>query len=271
VKGSADVIPVLMYHGIHSDTADPGHPHPVYSVRRDDFVRQLDWLVSAGYQSVRLDEVGRPVEGNPIVVTFDDGDVSNVDVALPLLVERGLVAEFFVVSDHVGEPGWVRQADGRALVAAGMGVQSHSRTHRPLEDLSIEELEAELMDSRRALEKWAGTAVAALSLPGGRGRRRESETALRLGYTYVLGSVPGPNRTWTPGRCLQRIAITRGMSMSTFQALVEWNGIRPRRAWARYQALEGAKRLVGNSSYTRVRAMLLNARGTPLSAPTPKP
>lgn len=262
-----NAIPVLMYHGIHSDAAQPGHFHPIYSVRPDDFARQLDWLVAAGYQTVRLAEIDRPtnckIDGKQVVLTFDDGDVSNVDVALPLLAERRLVAEFFVVSDCIGKPGWVDHTHGRSLVAAGMGVQSHSRTHRHLDDLSLIELEDELVGSRRVLQAWTGAAVEALALPGGRGGERERAAAHRVGYSYVLNSVPGPNRRWLPGRYLQRIAVTRDMSMPLFQALVQWTGASPRRMWARYQALEVAKRALGNTSYTHLRSVLITARAKP--------
>jgi peptidoglycan/xylan/chitin deacetylase (PgdA/CDA1 family) len=261
------VIPVLMYHGLHVDQAGPGHFHPIYSVRPDTFVEQIEWLVRAGYRSTRLGDIG--TTRNLVVISFDDGDVSNVDVALPLLAGRGLVAEFFVVSDYIGRSGMVGPDDGRALVEAGMGVQSHGRTHRPLEDLSTTDLEGELVESRAAIESWSGAPVDALSLPGGRGRERERTAARRLGYRYVLNSVPGTNQRWGPGEYLQRIAVTRDMTLRDFSSLVEWTGLRPRRAWARYQAFEGAKRALGNSSYLRLRALLMAARGEPLSAEPP--
>ncbi|MCW0212431.1 MAG: polysaccharide deacetylase family protein [Pseudonocardia sp.] len=256
------MIPVLMYHGVHDAPGDDGHFNPVYSVRTEDFARQLDWLVAQGYRTVRLDDLEAAADDRSVVLTFDDGDVSNVDVALPLLVERGLVAEFFVVSDNIGSPGWVGEDDGRVLVGAGMGVQSHSCTHRALQDLPLSELEHELVASRQALEAWTGTGVTAISLPGGRGGERERRVAVGTGYTHVLGSVPGTNREWTPGRCMQRIAVTRELSIPALRDLVTWTGLRPRRARARYQAFEGAKRVLGNSSYTTVRSWILSARGT---------
>jgi peptidoglycan/xylan/chitin deacetylase (PgdA/CDA1 family) len=219
--------------------------------------------VETGYRSVRTDDVSGA--GKRVLITFDDGDVSNISVAVPLLSERGLVAEFFVVSDHIGQPGMVGPDHGRAFVEAGMGVQSHSRSHRPLEDLSAAALENELVQSRDVIEAWTGVHVDAVSLPGGRGRERERATAHGLGYTYVLNSVPGVNRRWEPGDYLQRIAVTRDMSLRDFRALVEWDGLHPRWVWARYQMFEGAKRVLGNSSYTRVRASLLAASGNPPS------
>jgi peptidoglycan/xylan/chitin deacetylase (PgdA/CDA1 family) len=256
------MVPVLMYHGLHREATDPGRFNPIYSVRPADFVAQLDWLVRAGFEIVRLADMNGP--GKRVVITFDDGDVSTVEVALPLLVERGLVAEFFVVSDYIGRPGMVKVDDGRRFVEAGMGIQSHGQTHQPLEDMSMAELEAELTVSRSVLESWSGSRVEGLSLPGGRGRERERVTARRLGYSYILGSVPGRNKRWKPGTYLERIAVTRKMSPRDVTKLVHWTGLEPRLARTRYQAFEGAKRLLGNSRYARTRAALMSARGMPL-------
>lgn len=251
-------LPVLMYHGLHADEHQPGIFDSVYSVHPGDFARQLDWLADSGYRSVRLRDVaaGLPHE-RCVVITFDDGDVSNADIALPLLAARGMTAEFFVTSGFVDQPGRMTGAQLRALVAAGMGVQSHGATHRYLEDLGADELDAELAGSKQRLERLGGAPVTALALPGGRGGARECAAALRLGYREVLNSAPGCNRRRQPGRYLQRLAITRPLPLADFATLVQWRGVLPRRAWARYHALRLLKHAVGNGRYERLRERLL--------------
>lgn len=252
------LLPVLMYHGLHANAHQHGVFDAVYSVEPRQFAYQLDWLVANGYRTLRLRDLDPgPVPANGVVISFDDGDVSNAEVALPLLVERGLVAEFFVTSAFVGQPGRLDAADLRLLAAAGMGIQSHGATHRYLADLDEAELEAELSASKQQLESLAGTRVRALALPGGRGGERERRAALRLGYTEVLNSEPGCNRHWRPGCYLQRLAVTRMLSLSDFTTLVLWRGARPRLLQARYHALRGIKRLVGNRRYERVRERML--------------
>lgn len=253
----ADVdLPVLMYHGLHASDADPGRFDPVYSVSPAEFVRQLDWLRNHGFRSVRLDA---PESGadKSIVISFDDGDVSNFTVALPLLRERGMVAEFFITSDFIGQPGMLGIEQIHALADAGMGVQSHGRSHRFLEDLDAEAMYAELRDSKARLEAASGQPVTGIAFPGGRGAGRERDTALRLGFRHVLGSTPGRNRERRPHECYERIAVTRGMPLSDFAALVAWRGWRPRLAQARFRALRIPKKLLGNERYQRLRARLL--------------
>lgn len=254
---SAGNLPVLMYHGLHAGDADPGRFDAVYSVAPDDFARQLDWLLANGFTSVRLDDEVRPTGRRPVVISFDDGDVSNVTVALPLLAERAMVAEFFITSDFIGQPGMLAVEEVRTLAEAGMGVQSHGRSHRFLEDLDDEAMYAELRDSKLRIEAASGIPVTAIAFPGGRGAGRERDAALGLGYRHVLGSVPGRNHDRRPHECYQRIAITRDLALPDFAALVEWRGWRPRFAQARFRALRIPKRLLGNDRYQRLRARLL--------------
>jgi len=250
-------LPVLMYHGLHADTAQRGRFDAVYSVQPQEFASQLDWLRANGYRTVLLRDLDNMRDGKRVVITFDDGDASNAEVALPLLRERGMVAEFFVTADFVEQPGMLRAAELRELVAAGMSVQSHGVTHRYLADLDDAELERELADSKQRLETWTQQPVEALALPGGRGAERERAAAMRLGYRHVLNSAPGANLRRGANDYFERVAVTRGMPLGTFSTLVQWRGAGPRLMKARYELLAGAKRLLGNQRYERLRARVL--------------
>jgi peptidoglycan/xylan/chitin deacetylase (PgdA/CDA1 family) len=249
-------LPILMYHGVHSDESSPGVYNAVYSVSAAQLVRQLDWLADHGYRTTLLRDEAR--SSRDVVLTFDDGDASVMAVAVPALTERGMVAEFCIPSDFVGRPGRVTRADVRELADSGMGVMSHGRTHRHLSALSDSELHEELSSSRRDLEDWSGRPVVGLSAPGGRAGRRELRAALAAGYEFVLNSFPGPNRRPRPGRYLHRLSVTRSTDLQDFAQLAQWRGQSPRRLVARTVALEGAKRVLGDSRYARVRARALS-------------
>lgn len=250
-------LPVLMYHGLHADAQAHGRFDPVYSVHPDEFARQLDWLLAQGYHAIRADGRSAPAQARPVAITFDDGDVSNLEVALPLLRERGMVATFFVTSGFVNQPGMLSAEQLRALAAAGMAIGAHGRSHAFLEDLDEAMLAAELRDSRACLSEISGQAVDAMALPGGRGGERERRAARAAGYRHLFGSVPGPNRRRDGDDWLQRIAVTRTTTPAEFAALVAWRGLHPRLARARFAALAWPKRVLGNAGYERLRAQLL--------------
>src|SRR5262252_2331509 len=229
------VLPILMYHGLHAD-AD-GVPDPVYSVDPSAFAQQLDWLVEHGFRTLRLRDLdgGTAPPPRSIVITFDDGDISNAQIALPQLAARGMVAEFFVSADFVGRRDRLSSADLRQLVESGMGVQSHGYSHAYLDDLRAQDLEAELVQSKTWIEAAIEQPVIALALPGGRGGERERAAAVAAGYRWLLGSEPGDNHELREGQYLQRLPITRPLSLTAFAELVEWHGVLPRALQARYQ------------------------------------
>ncbi|HEU4929392.1 MAG TPA: polysaccharide deacetylase family protein, partial [Candidatus Krumholzibacteria bacterium] len=63
---------------------------------------------AGGYHAVTLDELHewqtgrRELPGKPVVITFDDGDQSVYDLALPILARYGFRATLFVVTSRVG-------------------------------------------------------------------------------------------------------------------------------------------------------------------------
>jgi len=252
-----NALPMLMYHGLHVDAQSRGRFDPVYSVTPQAFARQLDRLATLGYSTVLLDELDDAPGTRRVVITFDDGDLSNIEVALPLLRERRMRAEFFITSDFIDAQGMLSSADVRALAAAGMGIGSHGQTHRFLEDLPADAMTDELRASRQRLEHLCGHPVRSLALPGGRGGIRERRVAQALGFRHLLGSVPGPNVGRRDGGWLQRLAVTRGMNEDDVARLVQWRGLAPRLSLARFRLLQLPKRVLGNAGYERLRARLL--------------
>ena len=253
------MLPVLMYHGLHADQNAHGRYDSVYSLHPDEFARQLDWLLDNGHHSLRI---GMPTSqvSRPVLITFDDGDVSNIEVALPLLVERGMVAEFFITTDFIDQPGMLSSRDVRSLADAGMGIGAHGKSHRFLEDLDQASMEKELEDSRLQLSTITHQNIEALALPGGRGGERERLAALRLGYRHLFGSMPGSNRETDGESWWQRIAITRNTPLDRFAELAQWQGLHPRLSQARFIALSWPKRVLGNAGYERLRTRWLMQR-----------
>ncbi|HEY5851490.1 MAG TPA: polysaccharide deacetylase family protein [Lysobacter sp.] len=250
-------LPILMYHGLHATADSRGRFDPVYSVEPDRFARQLDWIQAQRYRCILLDEAMQLRGDRALVISFDDGDISNVEVALPLLLERGMKAEFYITTGFIGATGMLSADEVRQLAAAGMGIGSHGCSHAFLEDLDTTALMSELDDSRSRLQALSRRPVDAIALPGGRGGERELQAAHSLGYRHLLGSVPGPNHRVRGDRCLQRLAITRNLGMDDFAALVRWQGLAPRLLQARHAALSLPKRVLGNHGYQRLRERLL--------------
>lgn len=254
---------VLMYHGIHEARADDVEFDPRYSVRPGQFAAQMHCLSEMGVAGW-LPVTGRPLVAPPApegrhmaLITFDDGDASNLDQALPILQKTGLAAVFFITRSFVGQRGMLSGAGVRELADAGMVIGSHGLSHRFLNTLSPAALEIELASSRDFLQQLTGRPVALLSLPGGRGGPREIRAAHAAGYRSVLGSRPGNNVATPAGGLIDRVVISRQTDATAFEQLVRWQGPAAWHQHARYRLLGWPKRLLGDRGYDRLRQVLV--------------
>lgn len=168
----------LIFHGIGTPrrALEPGEAP--YWISRDQFAAVLDQVMTMpDPQAVRI--------------TFDDGNLSDLDLGLPLLLERGLTAEFFVLTGRIGKPGSLGAADIRALQAAGMGIGSHGMDHQDWSRLDPASLGRELEASRAILEDICVRPVKSAAIPFGRYNAAVLRALTRAGYDRVFSSDGG--------------------------------------------------------------------------------
>lgn len=148
------------------------------------------WVTARRFEAV-LDAVsGR----DDVRITFDDGNVSDLQLALPALRARRLTGTFFVVAGRLGAPGFL-DADGvRALAGAGMSIGCHGMRHRPWRRLADAALAEELVEAKRALEAAADVPVTEAACPFGSYDRRVLGALRRSGYRHVYTSDRGRAR-----------------------------------------------------------------------------
>lgn len=135
------------------------------------------------------------VEGRSEVrISFDDGNASDVEHALPALRERGLKATFFVVAGRLGTPGFVDAPGVRELAAAGMTIGCHGMRHRAWRGLDDGALREELIDAKAILEGVVGRPISQAACPFGAYDRRVLRTLRGSGYRHVYTSDRGTAR-----------------------------------------------------------------------------
>ena len=162
----------LTFHGIGTPSRplEPGEDK--YWIDRDSFLAILDEVHD------RMD----------VRLTFDDGNASDVDVALPAVAERGMEASFFVVAGRLGKPGSVDIDGLRALTAQHMNIGTHGMSHRSWRGLSDNDRRVELVDARQAIAEACGATVDTAALPLGQYDRRVLGALRALGYRVVYSS-----------------------------------------------------------------------------------
>ncbi len=78
------------------------------------------WLSKAQFIDT-LDRIAAAPNPGAYVITFDDGNISDHEIALPALVDHGLQATFFVLTGRIGMAGSLeaRTCDGAARCRDG--------------------------------------------------------------------------------------------------------------------------------------------------------
>ena len=259
-------VPFLMYHAVQRAGDPPsqeGEADPVYTVALDQFEQQLAYLRRAGFHTITLAEYlawhrdQAPLPSKPIVLTFDDGHPSHLELVLPRLSQYHFRGLFGVVPGWVGTPRSVSLEGIRTLQAAGMEVISHGMTHVPLTELQIPMIRKELKDSRLQLEAWLGQPVKHVAIPRGYSSLRVRQIAYEVGYQTVLTSQPGYNGLEADPYSLARLPIKAHHQLSDFAAIIEAHPTRRLLDLGGYLVRRGAKRVLGVKGYDKVRQRLL--------------
>ncbi|MBI4241873.1 MAG: polysaccharide deacetylase family protein [Candidatus Rokubacteria bacterium] len=192
-------VPVLMYHDLVDAPRESPAAHRPYVVPVGAFREQLRLLKEVGVVGRRLDDLldsrpGPAGSARTCVLTFDDGHESNFTLALPLLLEAGFRATFYVTVGWIGRPPYMAWEQIKALAAAGMEIGSHSLTHRPPATLQRADLQIEMAESKKRLEDRLGLSVVSASSPTGFFNSEMIPVVQALGYR---------------GLCTGRIALWR--------------------------------------------------------------
>lgn len=157
------------------------------------------WASAADFEHLVRDVLEVADEnGLSPLFTFDDGNMSDLEIAAPVLARHGGRAIFFPCSGRIGKPGYLDGPAIRELTAAGFGIGSHGIDHVPWASLAPAQLQAEVEGSKSDLEEVTGGPIRAAALPFGSYRRRVLAALSRAGYERVYSSDPGLGdpRSW---------------------------------------------------------------------------
>jgi peptidoglycan/xylan/chitin deacetylase (PgdA/CDA1 family) len=275
--GTAARIPVLCYHYLR-DKSDPlrllrvfGYvvlslpllnDTELWTTGVSEFERHMAYLKESGYYTITLDELHdwqtgqRDLPGKPVVITFDDGDESVYELALPILARYGFRASLFVVTGHIGTR-WndVNSLDWsrlRELDQSGVfRIESHSHDmHYKVEaggamqpvfvaasahGFEIERAPSwedavrdDLMRSRDEIERHIGRSSAFLAWPYGAATPELDRIAREAGFlrTCTLRARPNPRVTTAVSDSIMpieisRYTITARTSLRDFRAMLD--------------------------------------------------
>ncbi len=223
---------VLMYHGVDERQG------PLF-VDPSTFAAHMDAVAASRIPVLTMSEVAerlreRRLPDRAVALTFDDGFVSVVERASPILSARGLRATVYCVAGRLGgtndwpsgRPGApsVALASAEAvssLGAAGFEIGAHGMNHEPFDVRDPHVIRSEVADARAALEKRFGVAVRTVAYPYGARPSPEALALVRETYVAAVTTRLGHVDLSSDLHALPRVDAHYVRSLRLFRAVLE--------------------------------------------------
>jgi peptidoglycan/xylan/chitin deacetylase (PgdA/CDA1 family) len=247
--------PETVINGADQDTARQRYLVPVYLLEKT--VR----CISPNVCCTVSDFIGKS-EGHWLILTFDDGFVSDYEAAFPLLKKNGLKGTFFITAQNIGSPEYTNVSQLREMAKAGMEIGSHGLTHRYLVTMSRSEAIREIGESKDRLEQKLGIEITSFAPVGGHYRGWMVETALRYGYLAFASMIPGRTQGGNNTYLIKRNHIQAHHDEMHISRLLGGDFITLLTNRLRYHIFNIPKLILGMYNYDRVKGYILRQRTT---------
>lgn len=192
---------VLIFHGLGPPQRKLEPGEAPFWLGRDPFCALLDRIARMGADAPQI--------------TFDDGNASDIEIALPELAARGLSAAFFLLVGRLDHPGSLSQADVKTLAEAGQTIGLHGHAHRDWRRLDPEGRQQEFREARRRLADLSGQPITLAAAPFGLYDRQVTQALIAEGfealYTSDWGRASG-RRFLRPRNCIDATMDDRALS-----------------------------------------------------------
>lgn len=252
----------LLYHNVsHDPQFGDGREH--FSVSISGFQRQLDLIQRVGRHGSSLEHALTAL-GRWVAISFDDGDVGQYKNGFDALTRRGMSATFFVTTDWIGRAGFVSWEHLREMKAAGMSIQSHTKSHPFLSELDRIRVREELRASKQELDQRLGQETTSVALPNGAfPSARFRDEIISAGYSVVATSRWGTN---LPLACdimtsIHRCTVRGDPTDDMFIKIISGDRLLAHRRRLRESVLAVTRATLGPKRYARWRRRILSGLG----------
>ncbi len=227
-------IPILMYHKIGDPP--PGSKLKKLWVSAGQFWQQMAYLKKHHYlpltffDMLSLQEKGRAVPDNGVVISFDDGYLNNYEVAFPILREFNFKAVIFLVVNAVGKDNFwhdpqneiripmLSWAQAEKMQSWGIEFGSHTMSHIRLSKLGPKTIQEELDSSRRIIAEKLRKEPVSFANPYGNGQDDQAIQGMiqKAGYRWACSVHQGKADLERTPYCLNRIFVRGDDNMFDF-------------------------------------------------------
>jgi peptidoglycan/xylan/chitin deacetylase (PgdA/CDA1 family)/folate-dependent phosphoribosylglycinamide formyltransferase PurN len=250
----------LLYHDIVSDDMSDtsGLKGPSvwrYKLTPSRFENHLQQLAKQSAPVRNIEECQPSKAASGIYLTFDDGGRSLFENAAPLLEKYEMRGHISVITDRIGEGGFLDREQISLLAERGHHIVSHTVTHPDLVTCDPPVREVELKESKSVLEDITGRDCVSLSIPGGKYNDAVLEAAQEAGYKFVFTSDPEIDPA---NETLGRWNVWNSTNADELEAILHQNFIKTSTIRARWRVLKAIKGLIGRDRFAKIRDTIIS-------------
>jgi peptidoglycan/xylan/chitin deacetylase (PgdA/CDA1 family) len=217
-------VPIILYHHVAVSPINSD-----YYVPPEKFEAEMKLLHDWGYATITTQmlveaiRTGIPLPPRPIIISFDDGDMSVYYNAFPIMQKYGFTGAAYIVYYYMNTDGFMNADQIRELAAAGWEIGSHSLTHNNLQQIPDRQRN-EIVESRKRLEAELGVPVLTFAYPFGALDDSAVDYVHFAGYIAAMGLGPTAEQGVSNLFNLQRRDIKGSYDLRLFASFLPWPG-----------------------------------------------
>ena len=154
-------IPVLLYHEFYEEEPDKKLYGSVSTPEK--FEKDLLNIVGEGFKVISLNRMidykngVKGIPKNSVVITFDDGYMSNYTLIYPILKKYKIPATIFIIEDLLGTEGYMTWEEAQIMNGEGLvTIYSHGFSHVDMTSLMPNDFASKISNNFAKMEEMLG-------------------------------------------------------------------------------------------------------------------
>jgi peptidoglycan/xylan/chitin deacetylase (PgdA/CDA1 family) len=250
----------LGYHEV-TDTCELPPHKMIYLIEKGRFKSHLASIKAKSADGLvqTIDSLRDWAGTVPLFLTFDDGTLSSYTVVADQLESFGWRGHFFIITDRIGQPGYLDRRQIRELALRGHVIGSHTCSHpERMNILKWSELLREWSESRAILSDLLGRSVDVASVANGFYSVAVGRAAMESGIQVLFTSTPTARvHPLDGGLVLGRFSVQRHTTDETMGAFAALS-MMPRLQQAASWYTKAAVKTLTGEHYFRFRRSIIS-------------
>lgn len=210
---------ILNYHRLYSQY--DARLHSRFDLHKEHFFEHIQLIRALQIPIVPIKKcLDLPPGSFSVAITFDDGNLSDYEMAFPFLKESCVPASFFPVVNEVGTMDKLTWRHIAELHNNGFEIESHGLDHIPLDKLTVIELKKQIVESKRIIENKIHSKVTKFSLPYGVYTQSSLTAIEECDYRYIFSTEKKNNEIRPDSILFHRYNMHRNIKIEWLEKLL---------------------------------------------------